>query len=162
MSAVKPEKTRFLTDRMLGTLSRYLRFMGYDTLSANQLAPGDRKEDTRLLEIAGSDGRILLTRDRELAARGATAAVFVEDEEVMKQVRQLTTLGLIDPVIRMSRCSLCNEPLRRAREAEISGAEYAPVRRERLQFFWCRRCHKLYWTGSHQRNLEKRMGDEGI
>ncbi|HOB07743.1 MAG TPA: Mut7-C RNAse domain-containing protein, partial [Methanoculleus sp.] len=23
---------RFLTDRMLGTLTRYLRFMGYDTL----------------------------------------------------------------------------------------------------------------------------------
>ncbi|MDD1717646.1 MAG: Mut7-C RNAse domain-containing protein [Methanoregulaceae archaeon] len=162
MSATKPDRARFLTDRMLGTLARYLRFMGYDTLSANQLSPGDRKEDTRLLEIAGSDGRILLTRDRELAARGAPVAVYVEDEAVIKQVRQLTSLGLVDPVIRMSRCSLCNEPLRRAREAEISEAEYAPVRRPGLQFFWCRRCKKLYWTGSHQRNLEKRMGDEGI
>ncbi len=162
MSTQKREKVRFLTDRMLGTLARYLRFMGYDTLSANQLAPGDRKEDTRLLEIAGSDGRILLTRDRELAARGGSAAVFVEDEEVMEQVRQLTSLGLIEPVIRMSRCSLCNEPLRRAREAEILEADYAPARRNDLQFFWCRRCRKLYWTGSHQRNLEKRMGDKRV
>ncbi len=162
MSPAKPEKTRFLTDRMLGTLSRYLRFMGYDTLSANQLAPGDRKEDTRLLEIARSDVRILLTRDRELAARGEPDAVFVKGEDVMKQVRQLATLGLIDPAIRMSRCSLCNEPLRRAREAEIAGAEYAPAGRAGLHFFWCRRCHKLYWAGSHQRDLEKRMGGEEI
>lgn len=162
MSATKPDRPRFLTDRMLGTLTRYLRFMGYDTLSANQLAPGDRKEDTRLLEIAGSDGRILLTRDRELAVRGAPAAVYVEEEEVMWQVRQLSSLGLVDPVIRMSRCSLCNEALRKAREAEIAEAEYAPVRRAGLQFFWCRRCRKLYWTGSHRKNLEKRMGDEGI
>ncbi len=162
MSATKPERARFLTDRMLGTLARYLRFMGYDTLSANQLAPGDRKEDTRLLEIAKSDGRVLLTRDRELAVRGAPVAVYVENEEVMSQVRKLVSLGLVDPVIRMSRCSVCNEQLRKAREAEIAEAEYAPTRRPGLQFFWCRRCKKLYWTGSHQRNLEKRIGDEGI
>ncbi len=58
---------------MLGTLTRYLRFMGYDTMSANSLSPGgSTREDTLLLEIAaGGDDRFLLTRDRELARRGA-------------------------------------------------------------------------------------------
>ncbi|CVK34299.1 Mut7-C RNAse domain-containing protein [Methanoculleus bourgensis] len=35
---------RFLTDRMLGTLTRYLRFMGYDTMSANSLSPGNTRK----------------------------------------------------------------------------------------------------------------------
>ena len=41
----------FIADRMLGTLTRYLRFMGYDTTSANGIAEGNTKEDTLLLEI---------------------------------------------------------------------------------------------------------------
>jgi uncharacterized protein with PIN domain len=43
---------RFITDRMLGTLTRYLRFMGYDTVSANDLYEGNRREDSLLLERA--------------------------------------------------------------------------------------------------------------
>ncbi|MDD1677142.1 MAG: Mut7-C RNAse domain-containing protein, partial [Methanomicrobiales archaeon] len=60
---------------MLGTLTRYLRFMGYDTLSANSLEGGNAAEDTVLLRIAENEGRILLTRDRELARRGGKQAI---------------------------------------------------------------------------------------
>ena len=40
MSPEPPAEQKFITDRMLGTLTRYLRFMGYDTTSANGLAGG--------------------------------------------------------------------------------------------------------------------------
>lgn len=66
-------KNSFLADRMLGTLAKYLRFLDYDTLSADTLEPGNTREDTVLLGIARSDGRILLTRDRELSCRGGSA-----------------------------------------------------------------------------------------
>ena len=52
MSPESPAETRFITDRMLGTLSRYLRFMGYNTVSANGFAEGNAKEDTLLLNLA--------------------------------------------------------------------------------------------------------------
>jgi|GEM_PF-4280056 len=58
---------------MLGTLTQYLRFMGYDTRSANELKPGNSREDTELLELAERGDRILLTRDAELARRGGGA-----------------------------------------------------------------------------------------
>jgi len=67
-----PGQPRFLADRMLGTLCRYLRFMGYDTVSATEMAEGNTREDTILLARARAEGRILLTRDRELARRGDT------------------------------------------------------------------------------------------
>ena len=62
--------TRFIADRMLGTLTRYLRFMGYDTISANGFMSGSADEDTLLLALAHDEHRILLTRDHELARRG--------------------------------------------------------------------------------------------
>ena len=99
---------KFIADRMLGTLTRYLRFMGYDTLSANSLQPGNTREDTALLGIARAEGRILLTRDRELARRGGQMAILVEGDDVMAQIRSLRSLGLITPAVVMDRCSLCN------------------------------------------------------
>lgn len=160
MSDEHPPETRFIADRMLGTLTRYLRFMGYDTTSANSLAEGKPDEDTILLDIAGQEGRILLTRDAELARRGREHTVHVTSEEVMDQIQQLINAGLIERRLRLSRCSLCNTPLREATTCEIGGAEYAPKDWRNLAFFWCENCSKLYWNGSHGKQLEERIARE--
>jgi uncharacterized protein with PIN domain len=160
MSAEPAKETRFIADRMLGTLTRYLRFMGYDTTSANRLAEGNTKEDTLLLDIAVQEQRILLTRDAELARRGRDRAVLVRPEEVMEQVQQLIDLGLVKRRLSMSRCSLCNTALRDANAEEIGGADYAPQDRLGLSFLWCHHCRRLYWNGSHGRNIGERLGRE--
>ena len=157
MSEKNRTEPRFLIDRMLGTLGRYLRFMGYDTMSANRITPGNPKEDSLLLEIASMEERFLLTRDRELAKRGGERAVFISAAEVLPQLQELVDLGLIEPRLRMTRCSLCNEKLRHAREKEIQVSDYAPEQRAGHNFFWCVHCGKLYWTGSHTKDLENRL-----
>ena len=149
--------TRFLADRMLGTLTRYLRFMGYDTISANGFSPGDAQEDSRLLELAKNEHRILLTRDHELARRGNDRAVLVTEGDVLAQVQQLVDIRLIERRLTMSRCSLCNTVLREAREDEIRSAGYAPRNRNGFAFLWCERCRKLYWNGSHGQHLFERL-----
>lgn len=150
-------ETRFLADRMLGTLTRYLRFMGYDTISANGWSMGDPREDSRLLNLANRDHRILLTRDHELARRGGDQAVLVRDGDVLMQVQQLIDRRLVVRRLPMSRCSLCNSLLRRAGADEIASAPYAPAKREGYIFFWCDRCGRLYWNGSHRKHLIDRM-----
>jgi uncharacterized protein len=152
-----PADTRFVADRMLGTLTRYLRFMGYDTISANGFSPGDAHEDSRLLELSKNEHRILLTRDHELARRGNDRAVLVTEGEVLVQVQQLVDLGLIERRLTMSRCSLCNTVLREAREEEIRSAGYAPRDRNGFVFHWCGKCRKLYWNGSHGQHLFERI-----
>ena len=149
----EPRAPRFVADRMLGPLTRYLRFMGYDTLSANAFQQGDSREDTALLGIAEGEDRILLTRDRELARRAGDRAVLIRSEQVMEQVQQMVSLGLIDPDLTMDRCGLCNCVLRPASGEEVDSAGYAPLQRGDLAFFWCEECRKLYWMGSHGRNL---------
>ncbi len=143
---------------MLGTLSRYLRFMGYNTLSANGFAEGNTKEDTLLLNLAIGEDRILLTRDAELARRGKERAVLVKSDDVMDQVRQLIDGGLIVRRVMMSRCSLCNTVLREAAAAEIRAADYAPRDKKGFIFFWCDQCGKLYWNGSHGKSISERIG----
>ena len=159
MSVKTPGETRFIADRMLGTLTRYLRFMGYDTTSANGLTEGNAKEDSLLLEMAVQEHRVLLTRDAELSRRGKDQAVFVLSEDVMEQVQQLIDAGLIERRLTMSRCSICNTRLRDARAQEIDGADYAPRDRAGFSFFWCDHCRKLYWNGSHGKQLEKRISE---
>jgi uncharacterized protein with PIN domain len=152
---------RFITDRMLGTLTRYLRFMGYNTISANSgFKEGNAKEDTLLLACAEREDRILLTRDAELSRRGKERAVLVRSDDVMEQVQQLVDRGLIVRRLVMDRCSLCNTSLRMATEDEIAGAEYAPRDKTGLSFFWCRQCNRLYWNGSHTKQLLVRIGHE--
>lgn len=160
MPADPLRENRFIVDRMLGTLTRYLRFMGYDTTSANSLAEGRPDEDTLLLAMAEQEDRILLTRDAELARRGKERAILVTGDGVMEQVQQLADCGLVQRRVTLSRCSLCNTPLREANTCEIGGADYAPKDWREISFFWCERCRKLYWNGSHGKQLEERILNE--
>lgn len=153
---------KFLTDRMLGTLTKYLRFTGYDTKSADVLIPGNSREDSILLEIAKEEGRILLTRDRELAERGkGISAVHIKSDDIFSQLSQIIGEGLIsgDLKVQMKRCTLCNTLLRPASPEETEGADYAPSGRRDLSFCWCPFCRKLYWSGTHLSNLEKKIKD---
>ncbi|KQC04994.1 MAG: hypothetical protein APR53_09190 [Methanoculleus sp. SDB] len=144
---------------MLGTLTRYLRFLGYDTLSANSIRRGNSREDTRLLGIAETSGRILLTRDRELARRGGPGALLIESEDVIEQISQLMRNRILPEslTLRMQRCSLCNTPLRPALPHEVADTPYSPKEKKGKEFYWCPRCRKLYWMGSHAEHLAKRL-----
>jgi uncharacterized protein with PIN domain len=81
-------------------------------------------------------------------------------EEVMDQVLQLVEAGLIERRLRLSRCSLCNTPLREANTCEIGGADYAPKDWRNFTFYWCEHCRKLYWNGSHGKQLGERITGE--
>jgi hypothetical protein len=63
---------RFLCDEMLGRLARLLRAAGYDTYLAAKAEPDDE-----LIRLARREGRILVTRDKRLAA-AAEESVLVD------------------------------------------------------------------------------------
>src|SRR2546430_438365 len=66
---------RFLADRMLGKLARWLRILGYDTAYLPQLSPeGVMREGRR-------QRRLILTRDTRLLRRkDAPPFIFVQDD----------------------------------------------------------------------------------
>jgi uncharacterized protein with PIN domain len=141
---------KLLCDHMLGSLARWLRFMGYDTAYPE---PGP---DRALIERVLAEDRILLTRDKELSARVSDAIQIRSDnlEEQIREVASVLPLRLVDP---LSRCSLCNEVLVPARLDEVRDLIPEGVRSRHHEFWRCPSCHRVYWQGSHWDKMVERL-----
>ena len=141
---------RFLCDHMLGSLARWLRFMGYD---AAYPEPGP---DRALIERSRAEDRILLTRDKELAARAAGSVQVRSDhlEEQIREVAAVLQLKLVDP---LSRCSICNEPLAAVPMTKVRDLVPEGVRSRHHDFWQCPSCRRVYWRGSHWDKMVERL-----
>ena len=143
---------KLLCDHMLGSLARWLRFMGYDT------AYPEPAPDRLLIERARSEDRILLTRDKELASR-VRGAVQIRSDDLEEQIREVATalpLRLVNP---LSRCSLCNEALVSASPDEVRDLVPEGVRSRHQAFWHCPSCGRVYWQGSHWDKMVARLQD---
>ena len=143
----------FLCDRMAGSLCKYLRFMGYDCKSANDLPSGNPREDTDILQIAEKEKRYILTQDAELARRGEGQAIRLVSSDLAGQIRQLVEADLINPEIRLTRCSRCNALLQ---EGTAPGKSIVPIP-EDIALVYCPVCHRQYWEGTHTKNMRDNL-----
>lgn len=136
---------RLLCDAMLGRLARDLRILGYDTAYA---APD--ASDTQVLAQARREGRALLTKDRELAARADVPTVLVGADELGST---LAALGLAPRRAALfSRCTECNGALE-AGDARPEDGAPPQVRRVSR----CGACARVYWAGSHVAGILGRL-----
>ncbi|MBN1455168.1 MAG: Mut7-C RNAse domain-containing protein [Methanomicrobia archaeon] len=161
------EQLRFLTDRMFGKLTTWLRILGYDTLYAADipLSRDQEDEDNALAAFAAREGRILLTRDKNLvtsAIRKGVHCVLIKTDGVLDQLQELLQHHVpitLEPV--PERCSECNARIRKvaAREsALLRHNRYVPQDMIGTWEFWvCDRCGRIYWEGSHWRDIRERL-----
>jgi uncharacterized protein with PIN domain len=154
--AGQSDEVRFLCDRMLGRLCRWLRAAGYDAAMAQ---PGDT--DRTLVLSAREQGRLLLTRDRRVLeirhAAGCTHLLAGNGLEAA--VAGLSLTGDVDWLYRpFSRCLLCNRPLK---PAPADWRRHVPphVRARDGEVLHCPSCGKLYWPGGHMRRMRKQLDE---
>jgi uncharacterized protein with PIN domain len=103
---------------MLGRLARWLRILGYDT------AFSPDSSDADIARIARREQRIVLTRDRGLAARKAvTRCILVASQDHRAQIMQVFgVLGLKPEAGRIfTRCPSCNRSVSVVPKGEIEG-----------------------------------------
>jgi uncharacterized protein len=145
---------RFLCDEMLKGLGRWLRAAGYDTAIAEG---GGRDRD--LARRSAAEGRVLLTKDRHLAAAAARRArvVALAGAGVEAEARALGAALAIDWLrAPFTRCLVDNAPLDPAPPdagalvPEGSRAAGGPLRS-------CPLCGRLYWPGGHVRRMRARL-----
>ncbi len=143
---------RFIADRNLGKLAKWLRILGYDTLY-------DRGSgDGAFLRKAGDEGRIALTRKRGLAHLSPPGRlVVVNADRVGRQIGEvLEALTLKpDPAERMTRCLRCNALLEEVSPEAVTGRVPAYVSGTCTHFRICRLCGRIYWPGTHPRRVEE-------
>lgn len=152
---------RFIADSMLGRLARWLRLLGYDTVYSPHI------EDSLLLRIARQDNRILLTRDTGIVkVRGLRKFLLLDENDSFKQLKKVITILKLCPYNEpnanekppvLSRCPLCNTPLRNISKEETKGfvPEYVYLTCD--SFKYCSKCDKFYWKGTHPERLRKKL-----
>lgn len=149
-----PDDDALLLDVMLGKLAVFLRMCGYDAAYA-----GDRgvESDDRLLEIAATEDRTLLTRDVQLAERAGDALLLtghaVEDQ--LSELRGAGTVLELDDG--PSRCGRCNGRLEPVENGDATPA-YAPDPEE-INCWRCRACGQVFWRGSHHDRVAEILED---
>jgi uncharacterized protein with PIN domain len=145
---------RFVVDSMLGKLATWLRMLGYDTLYSRTY------EDWQLLKIALKTGRVLVTRDRGLYWRarkkGARAVLIESDDTVTRLAEMYVKAGIsLDADPSRSRCPHCNSELVMVTDKSLVRDRVPPESLRAFdRFYVCPRCGKVYWEGSHWRNIK--------
>ena len=150
-NTMNDEPLRLLADGMLGKLSKWLRLLGYDCAYDNVAG------DPELARRARAESRVLLTRDRELAARRGLRALLIQSEILENQLRELQAALGPPPHPPLSRCAVCNTALETAAPTEITARVPPYVLRTQAEFHHCPGCDRIYWPGSHFRGIRDRI-----
>ena len=143
---------RFIADAMLGTLAKWLRILGYDTQFDTDL------DDHQLVRLARAQGRILLTRDRELARRPGLQVLLIVSESLDAQITQVLADLDLTPNRAFSRCPVCNELLVKIDPETARSRVPVYVAETHNVFRSCPACQRVYWRGSHWQRMEEQLG----
>ncbi len=135
---------------MLGTLAKWLRILGFDTLYVKNM------EDSNISRLAAEEKRILLTRDRELFFK-TPAAIYIESDNLQHQLEEvIRKAGVeIDDERILTRCTVCNEVVRKIDKEYVKGKVPEHVYQMHDEFYICPKCGRIYWIGTHYKNMEE-------
>lgn len=141
--------TRFIADVHLGGLAHLLRMSGFDTLYDNNF------DDSEIEAIAAREGRIVLTRDRELLKRREiTHGCYVHTLKSVLQLREIfERLDLAHSARPFTLCLYCNAPLHAIDKALVLQRIPPAVREHYERFSTCDVCQRVFWEGSHWRRM---------
>jgi uncharacterized protein with PIN domain len=147
---------RFITDGMLGKLTRWLRMLGHDVTYFRSA------DDEKLVELAESEKRVLLTRDHKLHQQAVTRGVEVVLVEAADEAGKLADLARrfgfkLEIDLSVSRCPKCNAEIR-AVSKEVVADQIPEATSIYYDDFWlCLGCGKVYWQGAHWKQIEKTL-----
>lgn len=148
-----PAASRFIADAHLGGLARLLRLAGFDTLYRQDY------QDQEIARISAIEGRIALTRDRELLKqRDIEYGCFVREQQPWLQLTEmLRRLQLTAAVQAFTLCLECNAPLRPVERAAVLDCLPPAVQAGQQHFTRCAQCGRIYWQGSHWKRMRDRL-----
>ena len=139
---------KFAVDLMLGTLSRWLRIMGYDTTFNKKLSLVEFVEETK------KDDRILLTRNSRIyEIKDFKNFYYVKGNHLDEQLKEIIKNFNLDVKSNIfSRCLDCNIEVKRIEKEKVKSKVPLFVYKNFNVFFECPKCKKIFWCGSHYKN----------
>lgn len=147
---------KFITDGMLGKLTRWLRMLGHDVTYLRSA------EDERLITISKSEKRVLLTRDYGLYQRAVSHGLETVLVEAIDEAGKLADLAkqfgfILDIDLSVSRCPKCNARIKSVSK-EIVIDQIPKATSMYYEDFWrCPACSQIYWQGAHWDRIERTL-----
>ena len=147
---------RFLVDLNVGRLVVWLRVLGYDTTLTS------RRNDRCIAQQAMDEARVLLTRNallvrRRLVTQGALRALLLRNDEMWAQLRQVVTALGLEVGQSFTLCPRCNLVLQTLPRAQVQDRLPPHVLRTQETFRGCPGCNRVYWQGTHWRNMRAQL-----
>lgn len=155
LPAMADQALRFAADSHLGGLARLLRMAGFDTLFDNAWP------DHELARLSAEEGRIVLTRDRDLLKRrDILHGCHVLTLQPELQWRELATRYPLPAQARpFSRCLPCNVELEAPSREQLQASVPPAVLARHQRFMRCPACRRVYWEGTHWTRMRRLIGD---
>jgi uncharacterized protein with PIN domain len=149
---------KFITDGMLGKLTRWLRILGHDVEYTSSM------DDKELIQKAKKENRVLLTRDVELykqaIAKGAEAFLIENPNQTANLASLARRFDLrLEVNVRISRCPKCNGTIRTVSKTEVTEKIPATTSSTYNEFWQCEQCGQVYWRGAHWNRIEETLDD---
>ena len=143
------EDFKFITDASLGKLAKWLRLLGYDTV----VFPNQAGRE--MLRQADAEGRIVLTRRRDMTQRQFSGHLFlITGVDIASQLNDVISIYSlkVDQQKMFGICLKCNEKLYPVVREQVRDLVPPFVFENCTEYNQCPRCHNVYWAGTHQRN----------
>ena len=148
---------KFIADKNVGKLAKWLRMMGYDTLFFSAT------NDSHMIATALADNRVILTRDTQIVKRrvvtsGRLKVVLLQSDEPERQIHQVINTLKLDCQFRpFTICLECNQPLVERSKQEVKDLVPPYVFQTQSQYVECPTCHRIYWKGTHWQAMTKKL-----
>ncbi|MFQ5917155.1 MAG: Mut7-C RNAse domain-containing protein [Candidatus Binatia bacterium] len=151
MSGETPEGMRFVADKMLGRLVRWLRIIGQD------VSYGLHLSGYELIRSARRESRLILTRDRGIYKKSPPAVLLIQSDHFREQFKQVVQVCGLDPMKNLfTRCVECNTPFDPIPKESVEKKVPPYVFSTQEKFSFCRSCQRIYWPATH---LQKMMDE---
>jgi len=147
---------KFVTDGMLGKLTRWLRMLGHDVEYTGSMG------DKELIQKAKKESRILLTRDLELyqqaIAKGADAFLIESPNQTANLASLAERFNLkLEIDVKASRCPKCNSRIKAVPKATVADRIPKTTSSNYDEFWQCQGCGQVYWRGAHWKRIDKTL-----
>jgi uncharacterized protein with PIN domain len=143
----------FAAERTLGRLAKWLRLMGFDTLSEIDYPRGS------FLPQIGPQ-RVFLTRTQRLRDTAVgLGTIFIQANDPTQQAVELVRKAAIrrEDLRPFSRCVRCNAGIEAVARIAVWRSVPDYVWNTRVDFSACPQCGRVYWKGSHTERALKML-----
>lgn len=143
-------KSKFILDVQLGSLAKYMRMLGLDTIYRNNFS------DEEIVKISLKERRAILTKAKGILKRSdVTHGYWIRSTKTIEQLKEvLHRFDLKNQIKEFSRCLVCNSKLKKIAKEKIIDRLPAKIKERQNIFYVCIPCDKIFWKGSHYTKMK--------